>query len=162
MVGLYQQPSRQIYSWRITTRSISWNPYETWVWLGMYEGVVWHTSKLSSCLWCSRSPVQTHGRARGFSTCRAYSVLYQDGILLHSVGASPDSDSDSVGESESESGLESGLGLYPCGLGLGLGLHLCGLGLKHCGLGLWSYGLGLGLGLHPAGLGLNSESRWVR
>ena len=33
-----------------------------------------------------------------------------------SVGASPDSDSDSMGESESESGLESGLGLYPCGL----------------------------------------------
>ena len=59
-----------------------------------------------------------------------------------------------MGESESESGLESGLGLYPCGLGLGLGLHLCGLGLKRCGLGLWSYGLGLGLGLHPAGLGL--------
>ena len=71
-----------------------------------------------------------------------------------SVGASPDSDSDSMGESESESGLESGLGLYPCGLGLGLGLHLCGLGLKRCGLGLWSYGLGLGLGLHPGGLGL--------
>ena len=59
-----------------------------------------------------------------------------------------------MGESESESGLESGLGLYPCGLGLGLGLHLGGLGLKRCGLGLWSHGLGLGLGLHPGGLGL--------
>ena len=59
-----------------------------------------------------------------------------------------------MGESESQSGLESGLGLYPCGLGLGL--HLGGLGLKHCGLGLWSdgLGLGLGLGLHPGGLGL--------
>ena len=68
-------------------------------------------------------------------------------VLLGSVGASPDSDSDSMGESESESGLESGLGLYPCGLGLGL--HLGGLGLKRCGLGLWSHGLGLGLGLHP-------------
>ena len=69
-----------------------------------------------------------------------------------SVGVSPDSDS--MGESESESGLESGLGLYPCGLGLELKLHLCGLGLKRCGLGLWSYGLELGLGLHPGGLGL--------
>ena len=59
-----------------------------------------------------------------------------------------------MGESESESGLESGLGLYPCGLGLGLELHLCRLGLKRCGPGLWSHGLGLGLGLHPAGLRL--------
>ena len=80
------------------------------------------------------------------------SVFSQSEALICSVGASPDSDS--MGESESESGLESGLGLYPCGLGLGLGLHLCGLGLKRCGLGLWSYGLGLGLGLHPGGLGL--------
>ena len=70
--------------------------------------------------------------------------LWKKIYIGHSDGASPDSDS--MGESESESGLESGLGLYPCGLGLGLGLHLCGLGLKHCGLGLWSYGLGLGLG----------------
>ena len=88
-------------------------------------------------------------------TCSLYiSADISCSNVWSSVGVSPDSDSDSMGESESESGLESGLGLYPCGLGLGLGLHLCGLGLKRCGLGLWSYGLGLGLGLHPAGLGL--------
>ena len=84
------------------------------------------------------------------TTIKSFAFL----TLKGSVRASPDSDSDSMGESESESGLESGLGLYPCGLGLGLWSN--GLGLTRDGLGLWSYGLGLGLGLWPCGLGLTA------